>query len=562
MTLISVVIGIAGLISTATLNSISSELIELQEDQDSVSKVLNAHYAWRQGLTESVLNGKEFTGSLDPNTCALGKWFEEEHTKDISDTELLDLVSSVRTPHVFIHTEAKQLLSIIEGGNLLEARDYLEDVIFPKTNEVISILSSMQMHYTNIVEAKSAESARIAGLMQTLNVILIVFALAASLTLAFLIATSISKPISILTNYMKRAGSTGDLTLTPVEITQIEKQSRLRDEVAGLSNGAAAFVKRMIEVSQTLEAIADGDLTIDIELLSDADTMGKSLKQMIDNFNDMLTEIQISSDKVSGVSKQIFSGAQMLAMGSNEQASSVEELSDSITRLNLMANENSENVTAALDAVEKAEQEMDTCADQMGQMITAMRTIDEKSRDILKTTKVIDDIAFQTNILALNAAVEAARAGQHGKGFAVVADEVRSLASKSAEAAKQTAALLESSTLAVEEGNRIVEKVNESLHSVVVSTQKNAGHIESVQTVSLQQSSAMEQVTAGVNQVARVVAQNSATAQESAAASEEMSGQSDMLQHYIAHFKMKVVNAILSLPSKDTYTVRILEDTP
>jgi len=541
LTLVSVIIGGVGVVSSVTLNGISDELFELQAEQDSVSSVLNAHYAWRQSLTEAVLYGKEFNGSLDPNSCALGKWYQSEHARNITDPELLSMMDKIRGPHTSIHEGARVIAQMIEEGDSSGAQAYLQDIILPRTDEVISILASMQMRYINLVAVQSAESDRLATVTHAINIILIVVAVAVSLILALLIARSISKPISALTNYMKRAGSTGDLTLRPAETAVIEKLARHKnsDEVAELSNGAAAFVKRMLEVSSMLESIAGGDLAIDIKLLSDADTMGSSLKQMVDSFNRMITEIQVSAEKVSSGSSQISHGAHTLAQGATEQAATVDELSQSIARINQMAKENSESATAALDSVRKAGLEMGVCTDQMSQMMTAMKTIDEKSKDILKTTKLIDDIAFQTNILALNAAVEAARAGQHGKGFAVVAEEVRNLASKSAEAAKQTAILLESSTVSVEEGNLIVEKVSESLRSVVENEQKNAENIASVQSVSLEQSSAMSQVTVGISQVSQVISQNSATAEESAAASIEMSEQAEVLQQYISRFKVK-----------------------
>jgi len=340
---------------------------------------------------------------------------------------------------------------------------------------------------------------------------------------------------------MRRAGATGDLTLGATEIETIEKLAPMKDEVADLSNGAAAFIKRMIEITGKLESLADGDLTVEIEMLTDADTMGKSCKQVLDNFNRMFADIQASTFQVSNGAKQIADGAQLLAHGSAQQASAVEDLSGAVSQLNQMAKDNSENATAALGAAQKAGQEMDVCTTQMEQMLVAMRTIDEKSKDILKTTKVIDDIAFQTNILALNAAVEAARAGKHGKGFSVVAEEVRNLASKSANAAKETASLLEKSSTSVEEGNRIVEKVNESLQSVVESAQENAEHIACVQSVSTEQSYAMDKIAYDIDQVTQVISQNSATAQQSAAASQEMSGQSDVLKKLISQFKMKEI---------------------
>ena len=236
-------------------------------------------------------------------------------------------------------------------------------------------------------------------------------------------------------------------------------------------------------------------------------------------------------------SKQITSGAQALAHGTTDQAASVEELSNSVVTINGMAKENSRLTTVTLDEAQESRRLMDACAEQVSHMLEAMQMIDEKSKIILKTTKVIDDIAFQTNILALNAAVEAAHAGQHGKGFAVVAEEVRTLASKSAAAAKETSDLLESSSQGVEEGNRIAKKVSESLQSVVEIAQTNAEHIAKVQSLSASQSEAITQINSSIDKMSQIIQQISATAEESAASSEEMSVQADYLGTLIDDFQ-------------------------
>jgi len=175
----------------------------------------------------------------------------------------------------------------------------------------------------------------------------------------------------------------------------------------------------------------------------------------------------------------------------------------------------------------------------MNDLLEAMKSIDESSSSITKVIKVIEDIAFQTNILALNAAVEAARAGQHGKGFAVVADEVRNLASKSASAAKETAALIEGSSERVKEGNQIVSRTNESLDRVMEYAQELARRVGEVDTASAEQTHEIFEIRQGVDQISDVVQANSATAEQSAAAAQEMSAQADMLDQLVRKFKLR-----------------------
>jgi len=266
------------------------------------------------------------------------------------------------------------------------------------------------------------------------------------------------------------------------------------------------------------------------ELMKNAENASREETGLVRNILDIIPSFVSAT-------KQIAEGSQLLALGTTEQAASVEELSNSIAEINNMAKENSRLTIVTYDEVREVGRLMSDCIEQVEQMLVAMRTIDEKSQNIGKTTKVIDDIAFQTNILALNAAVEAARAGTQGKGFAVVAEEVRNLASRSADAAKETSALVESSSLSVAKGNEIVEKLSASLQSVAVIAQNNAEQIARVQLLSTQQSAEIEPINTGIDQVARIIQQNSATAEESAAASEEMSAQATHLERMMYEYK-------------------------
>ena len=352
----------------------------------------------------------------------------------------------------------------------------------------------------------------------------------------------VSKPLKKIGVFAEKI-KTGDLGIAVKSEATIGVRSY--DEVGMLAKALEQAYLQLRgyvgEIKERMSGLADGDLATEssYEFFGDFILIKDSIIKITRNLNQIMSEINSSSVQVSTGSKQVADGSQALAQGSTEQAASIDELSTSIAEINIMAKNTNLTATEALDEVQKVAQLMEVCMEKMTQMLIAMQTIDEKSQQISKTTKMIDDIAFQTNILALNAAVEAARAGQHGKGFAVVAEEVRNLASKSAEAARDTSALIESSSRSVAEGNMIVEQVNESLQAVARLAQQNAEKITEVQSFSTQQSGAMERISIGVDQVAQVVQQNSATAEESAAASEQMSGQSDMLQQMIAKFKLR-----------------------
>ena len=361
---------------------------------------------------------------------------------------------------------------------------------------------------------------------------------------------NVFKHVGFMARGIEQVGTKFDLDFPPDVMSSAQHCSRWENELGTVARAIGVLIQHLVALEDCIERISNGDLTVDVNILSDNDLIGNSLSKMVRKFNVMFDDISSSGTQISTGTRQVADGAHSLAKGSTEQAASVGKLSSSIAEVNSMAQESNVTATRALDEVHTAGQLMGVCTDQMSQMLSAMKDIDEKSNSILKTTKVIDDIAFQTNILALNAAVEAARAGQHGKGFAVVADEVRNLASKSAEAAKETASLLESSTQSVEEGSRIVGKVNKSLQSVVDIAQKNAADIANLQSMSAQQSTAMSQINVDIDHVAQVVQQNSATAQESAAASEEMSSQAIVLQEYMTQFKLNSDRSTCqSLPS-------------
>jgi len=393
------------------------------------------------------------------------------------------------------------------------------------------------------VEASSMghadETIGTTSMLQLIAIAIVIIGIATSILLALYLSGLISKPLSRITGFMTQAGSTGDLTIDPESAAQIQSLSQSKDEIGDLSNAASTFVGRITEVSQKLGQIANGDLSVEVELLSDADTMGKSLKQMVDSLGGMFGEIHASTNQVSTGAKQIADGAQSLAQGSTEQAAAIEELSASITEIAEKTTLNAESAGRAANLADTIRGNAEKGSRQMDEMTSAVQDISQASQNIGKVIKVIDDIAFQTNILALNAAVEAARAGQHGKGFAVVAEEVRSLAAKSAEAAKDTSSLIQNSIEKAELGSRIAVETAASLAEIVSGINESSLLNRDIARSSEEQSAGIAHINTGIDQVAQVVQLNSATAEESAAASEEMSSQSTVLKELISQFKLK-----------------------
>jgi methyl-accepting chemotaxis protein len=307
-----------------------------------------------------------------------------------------------------------------------------------------------------------------------------------------------------------------------------------------LNNTLDAVQTYIAEISHVLTEISQGnlELSIDREYLGDFGEIKRALNLIIMSLNSIIGEISNAADQVASGSRQVSEGSQSLSQGTTEQASSIQELTATITEIAAQTRQNATNANEANQLASKARENAIKGNQQMQHMIEAMTEISTSSSNISKIIKVIDDIAFQTNILALNAAVEAARAGQHGKGFAVVAEEVRNLAARSAEAARETTVLIEGSIQKVGDGNEIALETGKSLDMIVEDISRTDDLIDSIANASNEQASGLAQINEGVVQVSNVVQANSATSEQSAAASEELSSQAQLLKELTGSFKL------------------------
>lgn len=317
-----------------------------------------------------------------------------------------------------------------------------------------------------------------------------------------------------------------------------------REIVKGLNETMQAISAPIKETSQILQKLSEGDLTVEVkgDYKGEYNYIKQAMNQAITSFNVLLNEIKVAASQVSAGSKQVSDASQSLSQGATEQASSIEELTSSIAEISIQTKQNAADASRASLLSTTVQTQAVQGNEKMYDMLVSMRDINDSSMSISKIIKVIDDIAFQTNILALNAAVEAARAGQNGKGFAVVADEVRNLAAKSAQAAKSTTALIEGSIKKVEVGTKIANETAEVLNTISESIKKTTVLVGNIASSSNEQATAISQIDQGITQVSTVVQMNSATAEESAASSEELSGQADMLLQLVSGFNLKDVN--------------------
>jgi len=310
--------------------------------------------------------------------------------------------------------------------------------------------------------------------------------------------------------------------------------------IQGTNDLLDAVTEPINESSAVLAKVAERDLTarMDGDYKGDFATIKESLNTAVDNLDQGLSQVAVGAEQVSSASNQISTGSQTMAQGASEQASSLEEVSSNLQEMASMTRQNADNSKEAKSISDTARQGVNQGVESMNRLSQAIDKIKASSDETSKIVKTIDEIAFQTNLLALNAAVEAARAGDVGKGFAVVAEEVRNLAMRSAEAAKDTARLIEESVQNADNGVDINQEVMKNLTEINSQVNKVGEMMAEVAAASAQQNEGIDQINMAVDQMNQVTQQNAANSEESASAAEELSSQAEEMHTLVASFQL------------------------
>lgn len=353
-----------------------------------------------------------------------------------------------------------------------------------------------------------------------------------------LIASAITKSLKRLASVARELAN-GHLDVD-VNVNGSDEVGMLARNIHDIVERLKTYILYIDEITEVMSGIGQGNLvfTLQHEYVGEFAKVKDALLHIQSNVSDTMRSIGEAADQVDSGANQVSQGAQSQAQGATEQASSVEELSAQIQDLSKSADENRETAITATNNLNEMGHQIQTSNQEMSNLMQAIDNISQKSNEIIKIIKTIEDIAFQTNILALNAAVEAARAGSAGKGFAVVADEVRNLAAKSAEAAKNTTILIQGSVDAVQEGHDIAVMTAQALENATTQTATTVSMITEITQSYQELTNQLDQLSIGVDQIASVVQTNSATAEESAAASQELSSQAHLLKDLIARFRL------------------------
>jgi len=514
---IGVVLGIVGYYSNAKLTSSAEDILRLSEVRMSITSILNSHFTWRQGLTDTVYTGSAFTGSLDSNLCSLGKYLNSDEVKKMTDPEAISLLNQIVEPHRKIHAVASEIINHLKNGETDEAFNKLKEDIIPTTSEVISSLEKIETRYGDLLNEIIIENNKIGQTSKRIIILVMIVVIIVSVILALIITSTITKPIIKVADTLKVVAQ-GDLTQT-IDVNT-------KDEIGDLTNDFNFTLEKIKGLVLLIKKQAGVLSEIGADLSSNMNETAAAINEITANIQNIKNRVINQSASVmqtNATMEQVVSNINKLNSHVENQSRNISQSSSAIEQM--VANINSVTNTLVNNAanVNTLKESSETGRVGLQEVATDIQEISRESEGLLEINAVMKNIASQTNLLSMNAAIEAAHAGEAGKGFAVVADEIRKLAVSSSEQSKTI--------------GMVLKKIAESIKKITDSTENVLARFEAidlnVKTVSQQEENirnAMEEQGEGSKQLLQSsVSLNEITQQVKTGSVEMLDGSKDVM---------------------------------
>lgn len=521
----------------ASLFLIRRDYLAVSRNQDNRASTLTAlakHHEWIELLSESLQEGSTFQGSLDHNTCVLGQWMAGVSGADLADPQIAHALDKIKIPHEQMHSYASEILQLAKTDQDAAYSRFLTQVK-PLVSDVISGLETISSQYQSIAIDASADLEQ---MILTMLVVCLVGALLGFAIAGFYgrrSAKQISGPVTAVADWTERLS----MGATKIDFDPRLLEENQDNEIGAMIRAFEKMVESVQENVRVVQRLAEGDMTVFVNIRSDEDSLGNNLYHLVQSNDFLLAKIIKIGLSVAESSRQIADASQILADTAMQQTAAAQQVTDSMEETRGLVRQNAEEMERATQISQIIRQNVQESNEKMSQLVKSVEDISKSSQKIANVIKLIDDIAFQTNILALNAAVEAARAGEAGKGFAVVADEVRMLALKSADAANESKDLIEATVRASADGSRISVEAFETFQNIVNDLDQITDVISGMSDSSERQENAIANIHVQIARIQESITSNAAVSEEAVATSHEMKDDAKLLEDEMKQFNLR-----------------------